>query len=390
MVIYYTTGYAGTGKSTALLKKLDSLPEKHTIVLAPTHKALQRLLSSYSGNIEFKTIHSLLGLIPSINENAEHINHIDSLSKLDKDIDTYHHIVIDEAGMIAEDHFLDLVSKLEVIEDDSGIDITMYLYLDPYQLLPVKGRQIQTDSATTTNLTTQYRSESPDIVELYTKFVRYMQNPNSDLTTPYSENVLKLDITKFKYGDRMLCYTNEAVGKWNTLIAKHLGVSSIYGGECVVGSDIAVVNKANKPTLQELCMLYESGGLNLQNSQISKKFVSVSLQQLLDFKQIEWAYINDKLTPIIVGINEAYKLKKKIMSSCINNRSNFKHLYTFNRAYVVDYTFCSTVHKSQGSEFENVFIDKEDIQKSIFNSNYSTYARLMYVAISRAMSKLYI
>jgi superfamily I DNA/RNA helicase len=201
---------------------------------------------------------------------------------------------------------------------------------------------------------------------------------------------MKLDITKFKLGDRMLCYTNDAVGKWNSLIARHLGISSIYGQECVVGNSIALVSKAKKPSITELVSLYEQGELNLQNSQISKKFIKFSLQQLLDFKHIEWAYVEGKLTPIIVGINEAYKLKKKIKADCIKNRANFKHLYTFNRAFVVDYIFCSTVHKSQGSEFESVFIDKYDIQKSVFNNSYSNYARLMYVAISRAKRKLYI
>ncbi len=390
MLIYYTTGYAGTGKSTALLELLDTLPPDKSIVLAPTHKALARLLATYSGKIEFKTIHSLLGLIPRINEEANHVNHIDSLSKLDKDIDEYLHIVIDEAGMIAEDHFLDLVSKLEVIEEDKDIEITMHLYLDPYQLLPVKGQQIQTDRDTTTNLTVQYRSESPDIVALYTKFVMYMQSPHNDLATPYSENVKPLDIAKFKDGDRLLCYTNEAVGKWNTKIAKHLNINSIYGQECVVGNNIKLVSKAKKPSIHELVSLFEQGELNLQNSNIAKKFVKYSLEQLLGTKYIDWAYVDGKLTPIVIGVDKAYKRAKAIKGECIVNRSNYAKLYTFNRAFVVDYSFCTTVHKSQGSEFSNVFIDKLDIQKSIFRGNYTTYARLMYVAISRAKNTLYI
>jgi ATP-dependent exoDNAse (exonuclease V) alpha subunit len=56
----------------------------------------------------------------------------------------------------------------------------------------------------------------------------------------------------------------------------------------------------------------------------------------------------------------------------------------------MDYSFATTVHKSQGSEFDVIFIDKTDIQKSILNRYYETYARLMYVSISRAKQIIYI
>ncbi len=56
----------------------------------------------------------------------------------------------------------------------------------------------------------------------------------------------------------------------------------------------------------------------------------------------------------------------------------------------MDYNFASTVHKSQGQEFSTVFVDKEDIQKSIYRGYYMNYARMMYVAISRTRKTLYI
>jgi ATP-dependent exoDNAse (exonuclease V) alpha subunit len=56
----------------------------------------------------------------------------------------------------------------------------------------------------------------------------------------------------------------------------------------------------------------------------------------------------------------------------------------------MDYEFASTVHKAQGSEFDRVWIIKDDIQKSILNNYYDNYARMMYVAISRAKKKVFI
>ena len=52
--------------------------------------------------------------------------------------------------------------------------------------------------------------------------------------------------------------------------------------------------------------------------------------------------------------------------------------------------FATTIHKSQGSEFATVFIAQQDIKKAIRNGYYMNYARLMYVALSRAINKVVI
>ena len=169
MHIEYITGYAGTGKSTALLKQLTTIAGKDkddTIVLCPTHKAAHRLLPKIPFGIEIKTIHSLLGWIPAINENAEKIEHIDIVAKTDRKIEEYNTFIIDEGGMMSEEMFMELVAKIEDARNFDTESIKIYVYLDPYQLLPVKGRQIQLDEEFTTKLTTQHRAESTDVVAL--------------------------------------------------------------------------------------------------------------------------------------------------------------------------------------------------------------------------------
>ena len=52
--------------------------------------------------------------------------------------------------------------------------------------------------------------------------------------------------------------------------------------------------------------------------------------------------------------------------------------------------FATTVHKAQGQEFERVFIAQDDIKRSIGNGYYDTYARLMNVALSRAIHEVVI
>ena len=396
MKIKYTTGYAGTGKSTALLELIDSLPIETSVILAPTHKALARLMTSTSSLIEFKTIHSLLGWIPGINEEASHIAHIDIVRKLDKEIDSYTNIVIDEAGMMSEDMLLTIVANLEEINNFETDHITLHLFLDPYQLLPVKGIQIQTDPDTTTNLTTQHRAESPDVVTLFTKFVRYLEGTNvDDLTVPESANVIYQNcINGFKKGDRLLTYTNKAVGNYNQAIAAHLGIKSYIGQEVQLGNMIEpiVVEEYIKPTLSMLRQAYEEGSLKLQNSQINKKFLDHSLTALISNKHIK--FIKDKgsfaIIPVIEGVGNAYEARNKAKEMAIKDKSYFKDVYALGRAFTMDYTFASTVHKSQGSEFSRVWIDKGDIQRSIFQGSYKNYARLMYVAISRSKQKVFV
>lgn len=392
VILKYTTGYAGTGKSTALLEQVKTIPTDTSVVIAPTHKALARLEAQLPDGLEIKTIHSLLGWVPTINEEATHIAHISATTRLDKELPEYTHIIIDEAGMMSEDMLLEITSKLDMIEPDEK-KVYMHLYLDPYQLLPVKGVQIQVDPYNTTNLTTQHRAESIDIVNLYTKFVTYLQEPHEDLSTPYSDNVVPLDISKFKRGDRLLAYTNEAVGSWNRRIANILGVDSYLNQEVQLGAklDLVYVHEiVEHMSIIGLVELFKEGKLKLQNSQMKAQWLEENLLRVM--KMCDYFIIDNyaNVYPVIEGINNYYLLDRRTKEAALENKSKFVDVYTLGRIWSMDYSFASTVHKAQGSEFDTVFVDKANMQKAIFGGSYKNYARLMYVALSRAKIKIYI
>ena len=408
MHIEYITGYAGTGKSTALLKQLTTIAGKDkddTIVLCPTHKAAHRLLPKIPFGIEIKTIHSLLGWIPAINENAEKIEHIDIVAKTDRKIEEYNTFIIDEGGMMSEEMFMELIAKIEDARNFDTDGIKIYVYLDPYQLLPVKGRQIQLDEEFTTKLTTQHRAESPDVVALFTKFVEFLEGTNTkDLKVEFSENVKKVstteavqlfDITK----DRLLAYTNEVVGWYNKEISIHNGIQSFVGQYVQLGSNpdlVYVEDMIDKSdvVLSDVITWYLDNNMLLQNSNISAKYMELEFSSLLKLDGIEFAKVaingTTKIVPVVLGIYNAYSLTKQIKAAAIKDKKNYKFIYALNKAYTMDYKFASTVHKAQGSEFDAVFIDINDIKKSILPNYYDTYARLMYVALSRAKKRVYI
>jgi superfamily I DNA/RNA helicase len=60
--------------------------------------------------------------------------------------------------------------------------------------------------------------------------------------------------------------------------------------------------------------------------------------------------------------------------------------------YVFDmrHPYVRTVHKSQGAEFRTVYINQRDLKIAIRPGYYEQYARLMYVALSRAIDKVVI
>ena len=408
MHIEYITGYAGTGKSTALLKQLTTIAGKDkddTIVLCPTHKAAHRLLPKIPFGIEIKTIHSLLGWIPAINENAEKIEHIDIVAKTDRKIEEYNTFIIDEGGMMSEEMFMELVAKIEDARNFDTDGIKIYVYLDPYQLLPVKGRQIQLDEEFTTKLTTQHRAESPDVVALFTKFVEFLEGTNTkDLKIDFSENVKKVstteavqlfDITK----DRLLAYTNEVVGWYNKEISIYNGIQSFVGQHVQLGSNpdlVYVEDMIDKSSvvLSDVITWYLDNNMLLQNSKISAKYMELEFSTLLKLDGVEFAKVaingTTKIVPVVLGIYNAYSLTKQIKAAAIKDKKNYKFIYALNKAYTMDYKFASTVHKAQGSEFDAVFVDVNDIKKSILPNYYDTYARLMYVALSRAKKRVYI
>ena len=408
MHIEYITGYAGTGKSTALLKQLTTIAGKDkddTIVLCPTHKAAHRLLPKIPFGIEIKTIHSLLGWIPAINENAEKIEHIDIVAKTDRKIEEYNTFIIDEGGMMSEEMFMELVAKIEDARNFDTESIKIYVYLDPYQLLPVKGRQIQLDEEFTTKLTTQHRAESPDVVALFTKFVEFLEGTNTnDLKIQFSDNVKKVSSTEAVQlfdinNDRLLAYTNEVVGWYNKEIAMYNGIQSFAGQYVQLGSSpdlVYVEDMIDKSdvVLSDVITWYLDNNMLLQNSNISAKYMELEFSTLLKLDAVEFVKVSiggtTKIVPVVLGIYNAYSVTKQIKAAAIKDKKNYKFIYALNKAYTMDYKFASTVHKAQGSEFDAVFVDVNDIKKSILPNYYDTYARLMYVALSRAKKRVYI
>jgi hypothetical protein len=88
--------------------------------------------------------------------------------------------------------------------------------------------------------------------------------------------------------------------------------------------------------------------------------------------------IRDKLGKALVTANKNSKDSKLI----------FREYKTINDYVVIsDFNHCMTVHKSQGSEYDYVYIDAEDFKICI---DIVTRLKLLYVGISRAKRQVFL
>ena len=110
--------------------------------------------------------------------------------------------------------------------------------------------------------------------------------------------------------------------------------------------------------------------------------------------------INDEIEKLIIKLKsscyeiinkskEKDNLKKCEIQSEVEKKIN--KLYKEYQSNIVDcfaqlnYGYCITVHKSQGSTFKNVFIDMSDI---LDNNNQNETSKCLYTSITRSSKTL--
>ncbi len=423
--IEFVVGFAGSGKSTELSKRANNT----TLVVVPTHKAASVLMGKGVENVY--TIHATLGLVPTLNQN--YVPGKQKMQRLKRvgntDLADISAIFIDEFGMIPQ-YIMDLL--LEVLPDTTKVTV----FGDPYQLPPVDGEPIDPLIYTNniTELTTQYRAEAPEVVETFMRFMSYIKDG--------SEHNLKMN-PAIKHGtlkgfnpmtDRVLAYTNARVASLNLEIADILEVSQEYYHNddlianqinCLFKTELALsedsaeilfpnciskgrlmdtqelIKQAKKTmrdiekynTLKFLCN-YEECLIMIEDTTyaIYYDIDHYATQQRLkaDIDQRQSFLYNNYTIPEDVTLKEwCYKNKSK---EGVKERGQAWSHYIAHSSLVFNLQrpWATTVHKAQGSEFSTVYIAQEDIKKSIRQDYYMDYARLMYVALSRAIKEVVI
>ncbi len=423
--IKFITGFAGSGKSTRLAELADS----KTLVLTPTHKAASVLMDKGVSNVY--TIHATLKLVPTLNQNYNPLkNH--KMQKLKQigstDLESIKDVFIDEFSMIPQD-VLDLL--LEVLPASAKVTV----FGDPFQLPPVDGEQIDpliyTDDIE--ELTVQHRAEAPEVVETFMRFMTYIKTGDNNSNLRMNPAIQHGTLRGFNpLHDRALAFTNKRVNELNDEIAEVLEIRKEFTHlddlvansiDCIFVNDIMVTEDFAQ-TLFPNCIskgkLMEQKKLEDQANKAMIDIHKYGTGKFLGHYEEGLIRINDKTYAITYDRDHYHTQKalkaevdkwqsyiysnydidedEKLKDWCYANKGEkgvkergqaWSHYIAHsNLVFNLQRPFATTIHKSQGSEFKTVYIAQTDIKRAIRSGYYLNYARLMYVALSRAINKV--
>ena len=422
-IAYSLTGAAGTGKTVIcsyIIKYLRKI-RKDYCLCAPTHKA--KTVIEYYTKDKALTLHKLLSLSPKLDIINLDFNDLQFEAKYAKETIPYNGVVIcDESSMISDDLF-DLL-----IEKCSARGAKIIFIGDKLQLSPVKSERVSKvySLPNSFSLTKIYRQDENNAIlgtletlreHQIEKFKTSIGSSGSLIYEPnFSDffNICKKYIqlaidTENIFAAKILAYTNNRVKNYNKFITESLfGDGSLYHkGEILTAyenletplgtfwnsmdyiiTSKPVAKKINIPNFGSLfgysICLYDTG--NKSNTYVD--ILSPELPES-DFEELAASIEDIRLT----AIDATGKYKNKCWSKYYKMMESFttpKDLYFDGRLIrkkSFDRGYATTVHKSQGSSFDTILIDMQNINKCPVKENIR---QLQYVALSRTRNNAYI
>lgn len=384
--VFVLEGYSGTGKTTLVETFLDRLPkllstakliasddaQRWELVLTATTNKAAEAFSQITGE-DVKTIHSALGLrvhkdystgktslVPR--QNAEIISDVI--------------LIVDEASYVDAE-------LLELIFERT-YNCKVIFIGDPAQLLTVGCIKPPVFNAgfNTAKLTETVRqAEGSPIIDLATSFRHTVNTGDFFSFTPDGVHIQVLDRPAFEEAiidefddptwthtrSKVLAWTNKTVISFNHAIRDYVkGAPNFHKG------DYAICNRyvASKNCSLKTDQLVHITGIDGDE----ERFGVMGNVFVLDGKH----------TAFMPKTSDAQKARLK----------QAKHEKDFNTARMIEEqwidlraAYSCTINKSQGSTYDKVFIDLDDIKKC--NSG-NQIARMLYVGASRARHTVYL
>lgn len=383
--VFVLSGYSGCGKSTLVRVILDRIPAfmkmaklinpsqfEYPIELAATTNKAAENLSQILGR-DVKTIHSLLGL------------------RVVNDVKTKTSTLDDSGAKM-------LMRTMLFIDEASFIDstllsmITRYTHSckvifvgDPAQLSPVKSSSTPVfkagfKGAALTQVVRQ--AEGNPIIELSTKF-RHAVNTGqfpSGLKLD-GQHVRHLDRSEFNgaileeftrkdwaYSDsKILAWTNQCVVRFNDMVKAHLqGDPRFQVGDYANNNSYVQVGRKSLKTDQ----LVHITAIGYERELFGVQGHWFELDRTME------VFVPNSFKDKQDAIRKARAAEDYIAVSTMENQwADLRAVYS------------QTVNKSQGSTYDKVFIDLDDIARC---NSADQLARMLYVAISRARFNVYL
>lgn len=383
--VFVLEGYAGTGKSTLIKTLVDRLPgyiKMHQLIdarapqyqlqlTATTNKAAEAF--SHVTGMDVLTIHSFLGL----RVHTDYSTGISTLIPKDKEIRHGYLLFIDEASYV-DRGLLDIIFK-------KTSNCKIIFIGDRAQLTPVKSLTAPVFEAgfngAMLEKVMRQASDNP-IITAATMFRETVKtgewgavkiDGNAIIHLPRSdfEDQIIREFTRpdWRYHDsKILAWTNKCVINYNHAINNHLtGDPSFQSGDYAVCNKM--VSNGGKDTIKTDQMVYiTSIGPDIEELGVPGNFVEIDHRMSFFFPK-------------------SLQLKNERIKEAKAN-AHYSALRTIDMTWIdLRAAFAQTVNKSQGSTYNEVFIDLDDIKRC--NSG-DQLARMLYVAFSRARNRVWL
>jgi hypothetical protein len=424
------SGFAGTGKSTIIKKILDKY-RLGVVVTAPTHKA-KKVISNTTDK-EGKTLHGLLGLRPDVELSDFNPNEPQFSQIAAPRINDYNLVIVDEASMINKelyklilDQIKDTKTKVLFMGDSAqlppvGEDISQ-VFLDKsiglHQLTKIE-RQKDTNPLL---LTFDFIRNNLDSIDGGFKRKTNINDFNEGIfftnsKIEFRDKIFKLfNSEEYKKNNdycKGLAWKNETVMESNKTIRNNIfgnGCDFIEIGDVLMGYRTITDAKMRYNIIENSADYQIVNKTNRYENSFGIGGYKVKLREDLgrgefSFKDIFIIDINNR-----DDLHTYAQMHDYYRDIAMENKTQWKKYYDFRRENVLlttidkyingvsrpsnniinkdmDYGYFITVHKSQGSTYNNVCILDNDL-----NDNWNVVERnkLRYVAMSRPTQMAYV
>ena len=418
--IYVLKGYAGTGKTTLVSSLVKSLPvvAKRHVLMAPTGRAA-KVLAKYSKRAA-STIHRKIYWIRTNKSGNTFITRKENTH-------TNTIFFVDEASMISENNEKAFGNR-SLLDDlieyvYEGLDCKLILIGDTAQLPPV---HLEVSPALNEEIL-ERKSNKQIISRELTEVVRQKENSlilnnatlirekiaKEDYTFPSiitNSEVIRIntgedlqDALESAYSNNginntsVICRSNKRANLYNQQIRTKIRwqENEISSGDMlmvvrnnyfwldesskagfIANGDIIMVTKINE-TIERYGFRFARASVEMVDYPKEK---NLDLLLLLDTLTSESPTISyDQYQKLYKEISEDYKGQKEI-------NKKIKEDEFFN-ALQIKFAYAITCHKSQGGQWENIFVDMGYFTDEMLDK---AYLRWLYTAITRATKKLYL
>lgn len=371
------SGKPGTGKSYFVKEIIPQL------IRGKYEYALTATTNKAAAVIDGVTTYSFFGLRVTFKEGDYVIND----SNLKRIYNTV--IVVDEASMLDWELFKIITTAV--------VRCKFIFVGDMNQLPAIKGGINVFEKYPVVELTDVVRQKKEDLINVIDKARSNIKKACIMDKIQESDNIHILKtkdevaevIKKFGYKDKILAYTNATVIAYNKWFRELTGRSpELQLGDLVVNKTYcsSYVNPSFSMYAEQegiISDVSEPMVLDLTTRQVYEDPVFEDAAEI-PFK-VRKVYLMDCEYPFLIA--EDAGLHRTLLKATAKEKNWKDHFFLKERISDLRDNMACTVHASQGSTYNNVFIDLRDIKTC---RAMSVKTRLIYVALSRAKENIYI